>query len=177
MRIARVAWLVIAAAACSKSEGAPEAQMKASVDEPALAAPALVPVDSLIVQLDSAKGFYWPQTRRQLELTNASIHAEQFRAHGHEVVPRLIDCLSDTTTTSTYHADDLEFRYPRGALCYEVLRAIADFDHSRNLPINRQDVYVSMAREDVGGELLRAQRAWRVVYRARAYRLRVLNQL
>lgn len=177
MRFARAAWLFIAAAACSDSEGAPEAPMKASIDEPvAEVAPALIPVDALLAQLDSARGFYWPQTRRQLELTNARIHAEQFRAHGHAAVPRLVDCLSDTTTTSTYHADDMEFRYPRGALCYEVLRAIADFDHSRNLPLNREDIYVSMAPADVAGELRRAQRAWRVVHRAKAYRLRVMTQ-
>lgn len=175
MKLARAAWLLVAVAACSDSEGAPESHAKASTDSPAVAvAPVPIPLDYLVARLDSARGFYWPQTRRQLELTNAVLHAEQFRAHGHQAVPRLIDCLTDTTTTLTYHADDMSFRYPRGALCHEVLRAIADFDHSRHLPINREDVYVSMARSDVMGELQRAQRAWRVIHRYQAYRLRVL---
>ena len=178
MNLVRAAWLVVAVAACSESEGAPEAQLKASSDTPSISIVTTpnVPLDVLIPQLDSARGFYWPQTRRLLELTNATLHSEDFRAHGHAAIPRLIDCLADTTTTATYHADDMGFRYPRGALCYEVLRAIADFDHSRYLPINREDVYVSMARSDVDGELIRAQRAWRIIHKAKAYRLRVMSQ-
>ncbi len=171
------ATVIILAAACSKSAEAPDTTLlKASTDQADVAAaPALAPLDLLVTRLDSARGFYWPQTRRVLELTNATLHAEQFRPHGRAAVQRLIDCLSDTTTTSTYHADDMSFKYPRGALCYEVLRSMVDFDESRHLPIHREDVYVSMARSDVDSELRRAKRAWQVIHNAKAYRLRTVN--
>jgi hypothetical protein len=175
MKFAQAAVLILAAA-CSKSDGAPEPLVKASTDQPDVAAaPALIPLDMLVAQLDSAHGFYWPQTRRHLELTNATLHADQFRAHGKAAVLRLIDCLSDTTSTSTYHADDMSFKYPRGALCYEVLRAIVDFDESRQLPLRHEDVFVSMASNEVDWELIRAKRAWQVIHKYNAYRLRTLN--
>ena len=175
MRFVHAALLAVLAGACSESEGAPEALTKASTDSVTPPpAPILIPLDTLVAQLDSARGFYWPQTRRQFELTNATLHPEHFRAHGRAAVQRLIDCLTDTTTTATYHADDMSFKYPRGALCYEVLRQVADFDHSRYLPIHREDVYVSMARSEVAAELRRARRAWQVIHDARAFRLRTI---
>ena len=172
MGFARAALLVMVAA-CSDSEGAPESSLKAATDSIEMA-PALPSLDMLIAQLDSARGFYWPRTARQLELTNANLNAPLFRAHGHAAVPRLIACMTDTTRTSTYNSDDMQFRYPRGALCYETLRAIADVDMSRQLGINMEGLYLSADMDHVGWKLARAQRAWRVVYNARAYRLRTL---
>ena len=175
MRLACAA-LVIMVVACSNSEDAPEPLIKASTDAPAVAAaPALVPVETLISQLDSARGFYFPHTRRQLELTNATLRTNEFRAHGKAAVQPLIDCMTDSTTTATYHADNMQFRYPRGVLCYEVLRAIVDYDQSRYLPINRQDVYVSMESWNIEAELKRAQRAWQMIHDARAFRMHTPN--
>jgi hypothetical protein len=48
-----------------------------------------------------------------------------------------------------------------------------DVDESRQLPINRQDVMVSLTRSDVKAELKRARRAWQVIHDAKAYRMRV----
>jgi hypothetical protein len=173
MNIARVAWVILIAAACSKSEGAPETLVKGSVDQPLVEAPApaLIPLEVLVTQLDSARGFYFPHTRRQLELTNATLHTDEFRAHGKPAVQRLINCMTDSTTTATYLADNMQFKYPRGLLCYEVLRQIVDYDQSRNLPINRQDVYVSMESWNIESELKRAQRAWQIIHDARAFRM------
>jgi len=176
MRFACVA-LVIIAAACSESEGAPETLVKASTDVPAVAAPpALVPLESLIAHLDTARGFYFAHTRRQLELTNATLRTDEFRAHGKAAVQPLIDCMTDSTTTATYNGDNMQFKYPRGVLCYEVLRAIIDYDQSRYLPINRQDVYVSMESWNIEAELKRAQRAWQIIHDARAFRMHSPNK-
>ena len=161
------------AAACSKSEGAPESMVKASSDEPSVVAeaPALIPLETLIAQLDSARGFYFAHTSRQLELTNATLHIDEFRAHGRAAVQPLINCMTDSTTTLTYHGENNSYRFPRGVLCYEVLRAIVDYDQSRYLPINRQDVYVGMEGWNIEAELKRARRAWQVIYDARAFRM------
>ena len=162
--------------ACSKSEGAPEAAVRPVGPAPVVAtAPALIPLDTLIMQLDSARGFYWPKTARQLELTNAELHVERFRVHGKAAVQSLVNCLSDTTSTSTYHADDANFKYPRGVLCYEVLQQLTDVDESRQLPIHREDVYVSLTRGEVKPELKRARRAWQVIHDAKAYRMSVVQ--
>lgn len=175
MRLVHATLLLVVMAACSKSE-ATESVVKAAVDQPSMAVMAgPVPLDTLIVQLDTVHGFYWPKTTRQYELTNAELHPEKFREHGKAAVQRLIDCLTDTATTSTYHHNDMAYKYPRGILCYEVLRAITDVDHSRHLPLNRQDIYVSLNQGDLRAELRRAQRAWQVIHNSRAYRLRTLS--
>ncbi len=167
---------LLVATACSDSAPEPETYVKASTDAPAVAAvPALIPLDTLVAQLDTARGYYWPKTGRQLELTNANLQLHKFRAHSRPAVQRLIDCMRDTTTTATFHADDPHFKYPRGVLCYEVLRAIVDFDASRELPIHLEDVYVSMEKGQVAPELARARRAWQVIHDAKAYRMRVLS--
>ena len=172
MKFANALLLVIVAAACSKSEGAPDAAIKASTDQPSVAAaPALIPLDFLIAGLDSARGFYFAHTRRQLELTNATLHIDEFRAHGRTAVQPLINCMTDSTSTQTYHGDNMQYKYPRGVLCYEVLRAIVDYDQSRYLPINREDVYVGMEGWNIEAELKRAQRAWQIIYDARAFRM------
>ena len=169
---------MVFAAACSQSDGAPETLVKAATDRPMVetAAPALVPLETLVKQLDSARGFYFPLTQRQLELTNATLHVDEFRAHGKPAVQRLIDCMTDSTTTATYHADNMQFKYPRGLLCYEVLRQIVDYDQSRQLPIHRQDVYVSMESWNIEAELKRAQRAWQIIHDARAFRMHSPNR-
>jgi hypothetical protein len=167
--------LVLAIAACSDSEGSPETFEKASTDAPAVpAAPAIVPLETLVAQLDSARGFFWPRTRRKLELTNATLHPERFRAHGKAGVQRLIDCMTDSTTTSTYLADHMEYKYPRAALCYETLHKLVDFDGSRQLPVNFNDLYASLQPADIEPELKRAKRAWQVIYNAQAWRFRPL---
>lgn len=171
MRFHRAALLLLMLAGCSDSEGAPEISVKASTDSIEVA-PALPSLDVLVTGLDSARGFYWPRTARQLELTNASLNTPLFRAHGRPAVERLIDCMTDTTRTSTYNADQWDYKYPRGALCYEVLRAITDVDMSRQLGIDMQTLIVSADMEHVGWKLERAQRSWRTVYRANAYRLK-----
>jgi hypothetical protein len=172
MRIAHAALLALVMAACSKTEGSTDAAAK-PVDQPAVAVGRTpIPLDTLIAQLDSAHGFYWPKTPRTYELTNATLHPERFREHGKAAVQRLIDCLTDTTTTSTYHTGDMDYKYPRGMICYEVLRVLTDVDNSRNLPLHRQDVYVSLSQGDMKAELRHAQRAWQVIHDARAYRLR-----
>jgi hypothetical protein len=174
MKFARVVWLIAAASACSRSEGAPESMVKSSSNEPAVAAaemPALVPLETLITALDTARGFYFPHTPRQLELTNANLQIDAFRAHGRSAVQPLINCMTDSTTTATYHGDNMRYKYPRGVLCYEVLRAIVDYDQSRYLPINRQDVYVGMEGWNIEAELRRAQRAWQIIHDARAFRM------
>lgn len=172
MRIACAALLAVVLAACSKTEGATDTSVKPVDKPPVVVARGPVPLDTLIAQLDSARGFYWPKTTRHYELTNAELHPERFRAHGKAAVQRLIDCLTDTTSTSTYHTDDMSFKYPRGMVCYEMLQLITDVDHSRQLPLNRQDVYVSLNQGDLRAELHRAQRAWQVIHNAKAYRLR-----
>jgi hypothetical protein len=173
MKLASFFILIVSAAACSKAEGAPETFVKASGELPDIkVAPALPSLDSLIASLDSVRGFYWPRTTRQLELTNANLRPEHFRPHGREAVQRLIDCLPDTTTTSTYLAADMDYKYPRGLLCYEVLRALVDFDESRVLPIRREDANVSLDRAHLRSELQRAKHAWQVIHNAKAYRLR-----
>ena len=160
--------------ACSKSEGAPETVAQPVAPAPVVAAaPPFIPLDTLIMQLDSARGFFWPKTTRVLELTNAELHVERFRVHGKAAVQSLINCMTDTTSTSTYLGEHEDFKYPRGALCYEVLRQLTNVDESRQLPIHREDVYVSMVRADVKPELKRARRAWQVIHDARAYRLSV----
>lgn len=175
MRFVHATLLIVVMAACSKSE-ATESAVKASIDQPSIAAVSgPVPLDTLIAQLDTAHGFYWPKTTRQYELTNANLHPERFREHGKAAVQRLIDCLTDTATTATYHHNDMAYKYPRGLLCYEVLRDITDVDHSRHLPLNRQDIYVSLNQGDVRAELRRAQRAWQVIHNERAYRLRTFG--
>jgi hypothetical protein len=174
MNFARAAVLSMVLAACSESDGAPETSLKASEDL-VDAAPALPSLDMLVTQLDSARGFYWPRTARQLELTNANLNPHLFRAHGRPAVQRLIDCMTDTTRTATYNADRNEFKYPRGVLCYEALRAITDVDMSRQVGINMQDLYVSAEMAHLDWKLRRAQRAWRVVHNAHAYRLRTLT--
>jgi hypothetical protein len=172
----KYAWvLLVLVAACSDSEATPETLVKASTDNPSVpAAPAIVPVETLLAQLDSAGGFFWPLTRAKFELTNATLHPERFRAHGKPVVQRLIDCMSDSTTTKTYLADHMEFKYPRAALCYEMLHRLVDFDGSRQLGINFNNLYASMQRADLEPELRRAQRAWQVIYNANAFRFRSL---
>jgi hypothetical protein len=176
MRFVHATLLLVVITACSKSEGATETAVKASVDQPSIAAVAgPVPLDTLIAQLDTIHGFYWPKTTRVYELTNAELHPERFREHGKVAVQRLIDCLTDTATTATYHHNDMDFKYPRGMLCYEVLRDITDVDHSRHLPLNRQDIYVSLNQGDLRAELRRAQRAWQIIHNARAYRLRTIT--
>jgi hypothetical protein len=174
MKFARAALLVVVAAACSDSAGAPDASMKASSDSIDVA-PALPSLDMLVARLDSARGFYWPRTPRQLELTNANLNTPLFRAHGRPAVQRLISCMSDTTRTSTYNADNMQYKYPRGVLCYEALRAITDVDMSRQLRINMQDLYVSAEMRLVDVKLRRAQHAWQVVHNANAYRLRTVS--
>jgi hypothetical protein len=172
MRLACAALMAVVMAACSKSE-ATETHVANVVAQPVIVVTrSNIPLDTLIAHLDSARGFYWPKTPRQLQLTNAELHPERFRAHGRAAVQRLIDCLPDTTSTATYNGNDLSFKYPRGVLCYEILRQITDVDHSRYLRINRQDMYVNMAPGEVGMELKRAQRAWQVIHDSRAYRLR-----
>ena len=106
------------------------------------------PLDSLIAALDSAGG--------------KSIPLDQFRAHGHEAVNRLIDCLPDYKSAT--HA--------RGILCLEILEALVNVDSSRELGFNQEDLYVSRDPADLRNELKRAQRAWRAVYEAKAYRLK-----
>jgi hypothetical protein len=177
MKFVRPAWLIMVAAACSKSEGAPETLMKASSDTPAVATAAtvVIPLEELITQLDTVHGFYWPKTPRRLELTNAELHPERFRPHGKAAVQRLIDCMTDTASTAVYYSDDMDYKYPRGVLCYEVLRALVDYDQSRYLPINREDVYVSMTQGNVLAELQRGRRAWQVIHNANAYRLRTFT--
>lgn len=174
MRFHRAALLLVLLVGCSESEGAPEVMVKAASDSIEIA-PALPALDLLIAQLDSARGFYWPRTERQLELTNASLNAPLFRAHGRPAVQRLIDCMTDTTRTSTYNADQWDYKYPRGALCYEVLRAITDVDMSRQVGINMQSLIVIPDMDHVGWKLERAQRAWRVVYNTNAYRLKSIS--
>jgi hypothetical protein len=174
MRFAYAAALVVVMAACADSEGAPDTLVKASSDSVEVA-PVLPPLDVLVARLDSARGFYWARTPRQLELTRASLNAELFRAHGKPAVQRLIDCMADTTQTTTYNADRMEYKYPRGILCYEALRAIADVDMSRQLRINMQDLFVSAELSQVRTKLRRAQDAWQVVHNANAYRLRTFT--
>jgi hypothetical protein len=166
--------LLLMVAACSNSEGAPETFVKASAP-PAPVEAALVPLENLVAQLDSAHGFFWPLTRAKFELTNATLHPKRFRAHGKPAVQRLIDCMGDSTTTTTYLADDMAFKYPRAALCYEMLHKLVDFDASRRLPINQNDLYASMQKDDVEPELRRARKAWQVIYNAEAWRFRPLN--
>lgn len=165
--------LLLMMVACSKAETASDTQAIADTAPP----PAPVrtgppPLDSLVMQLDSAGGFYWPKTRRQLELTNATLPAYEFRTYGREGVQALIDCLADTTTTKTYHADDMNFKFPRGVLCYEVLQLVMDIDRSRQLGINDQDLFVSLEKGQIRPELNRAKRAYQVIFNARAFRLR-----
>jgi hypothetical protein len=175
MRIAHAALIAVVMAACSKTEGSTDAAAK-PVSQPVVAvARAPIPLDTLIAQLDSAHGFYWPKTPRTYELTNAELHPELFREHGKVAVQRLIDCLTDTTTTSTYHTGDMDYKYPRGIICYEVLRVLTDVDHSRQLPLHRQDVYVSISHGGLQAELRRAQRAWQIIHDAKAYRLRTFD--
>ena len=175
MRIVHAALLVVVMAACSKTEGSTDAAAKPVAGPAVAVARGPIPLDTLIAQLDSARGFYWPKTPRTYELTNATLHPELFREHGKVAVQRLIDCLTDTTTTSTYHTGDMDFKYPRGIICYEVLRLITDVDHSRQLPLHRQDVYVSISHGGLQAELRRAQRAWQVIHDAKAYRLRTFD--
>lgn len=174
MKLACAAGLLVIAAACTKSDGAPETFMKASADTVNVA-PVLPSLDELVVRLDSARGFYWPRTARQLELTHAHLNEALFRAHGRPAVQRLIDCMTDTTRTATYHSDDMQYRYPRGVLCYEALRAITEVDMSRQLHIDMQHLYVIAEMGHEPARLRRAQRAWQVVHDARAYRLRTLS--
>ena len=174
MKFAYAVLLGVVTASCSKSEGAADTAINPVVKQPPVVVRhEPIPLDTLLLQLDSAHGFYWPKTTRQLELTNANLQPERFREHGRPAIQRLIECMTDTTSTAVYHGDDMSFRYPRGALCYEVLRQLVDVDESRQLPINRQDVLVSLARSDVKAELKRARRAWQVIHDARAYRMRV----
>ena len=118
--------MLLLVAACSEAETASDAPAIADTAPPVAVRTGPPPLDSLVLQLDSAGGFYWPKTRRQLELTNATLPTHDFRAHGREGVQHLIGCLTDTTTTKTYHADDMEYKFPRGALCYEVLQLVID---------------------------------------------------
>ena len=174
MKHARVLLLMLVAA-CGEAETASDAQAIADTTPAATLVKAAPPtLDSLVLRLDGAGGYYWPKTGRQLELTNSALPAQDFRAHGREGVQRLIDCLTDTTATRTFHAEDTEFKYPRGVLCYELLRQLFDIDRSRQLPIDDQDLYVSMEKGQVRPELARAQRAYKVIFNARAFRLRSL---
>ncbi|HEY0671827.1 MAG TPA: hypothetical protein VGD27_06155 [Longimicrobiales bacterium] len=176
MKVAYALVLVLVTA-CGEPEQAAETTVPADTAPTEVAVKAAPPtLDSLLVRLDGAGGFYWPKTGRQLVLSNATLPAQDFRAHGRDGVQRLIDCMNDTTLTTTYHAEDPTFKYPRGVLCYELLRNLVDLDASRELPIESQDLYVSMERGQVRPELLRAQRAWRVIFDARAFRLRSMPE-
>ena len=173
MKIARALLLfLLPMAACKEAETASDNQAAPDTVPAAEVKAAPPTLEELVMKLDSAGGFYFPKTRRQLVLTNARLNEREFRAYGREAVQRLIDCLSDTTTTKTYHADDMNFKYPRGVLCYEVLRLLVDVDASRQLPVNQQDIYVSLERGHIMSELARAKRAYQVIVNARAFRLR-----
>jgi hypothetical protein len=174
MKHARLLLLMLVAA-CGEAETASDAQVTPdAAPAEALVKAAPPTLEDLVLRLDSAGGYYWPKTRRQLELTNSALPAQDFRAHGREGVQRLIDCLTDTATTKTFHADESEFKYPRGVLCYELLQLLVDIDRSRQLPFDDQDLYVSMEKGEVRSELKRAQRAYQVIYNARAFRLRTI---
>lgn len=174
MRFRGITILILATAGCGGSDNSGGAPAE---DSAAVAAPSSVtqppPLDSLIAALDSAGGTYVKLSAAdQLGLNSARINYDHFRGHSHDGVKRLIDCLTDRTTTTTTHYDSEEYRYPRGMLCFEVLEYLTDVDASRELPINTSDLYIDRRASNVGDELRRAQKAWRVVYEARAYRFR-----
>ena len=109
---------------------------------------------------------------RRLGLWGDSINYDAFRAHGHAAVDRLIDCLPDQTQTTTTHYEAEGATYPRGILCLEILEVLTNIDSSRELAFNQEDLFVTREPTDVRDELKRAQRAWRTVYNAKAYRLK-----
>ena len=131
------------------------------------------PLDSLIAGLDTAGGRYISiSSSGQLGWRDFKYNRADFRAHGHDAVARLIECLPDQTATMTTHYENAGIMYPRGLLCLEVLRDLTDVDASRELPMNPSDLYVDLEPRQVADELRRAQVAWRVVYANKAYRWR-----
>jgi hypothetical protein len=143
-------------------------------DESAIPAGSRTPVgverpsslDQLIVSLDTAGGFFNIEDRNP-GLISASIDDKAFAAAGKSVLPRLIDCLTDTArTTTTILAGESDEPVRRGTICYQLLHAWVRVD-SMPATVRDEDLY---QRAPVQGEDLRkAQKAWREVARTGAY--------
>jgi hypothetical protein len=125
-------------------------------------------LDSLVSALDGAGGFFAIEDRSE-PLVGAKIDIDAFRAAGEPALHRLVDCMSDTTSTTTEAGIDETMGFvTRGSLCYEVLMALIRVSRTeRPLPAPEDALYPRSPAN--GGHLLGAQRAWRAVLAGRAY--------
>jgi hypothetical protein len=139
--------------------------------------PAPVNLDTLTARLATAGGHYSVETPGQHYLVDANLRVDEWREHGAKALPRLVECMRDTTATTTRVSDDPDgAAVPRGTLCFEVLTALvtpptpgdASDPAAAHIPrgVNRDDLY---GERPMVASLPKAQRAWDAYIRAGAY--------